>query len=74
MIEGIARCEQTCYRCHGEGKRKHFADRDPIEGYKLVDKRSCEDCNGTGKVVELKADGKILKNKDYPAVDFGGLV
>lgn len=40
----------TCQSCGGEGVAYRFEDRDPIEGYKLADKKTCLVCAGSGEV------------------------
>lgn len=42
--------ETRCLRCDGLGRRHYSEDRDFYEGYKLVDKRECRECSGTGRV------------------------
>lgn len=36
----------ACDRCEGKGWYRDTRDFDPVEGYKLADKYTCEVCNG----------------------------
>lgn len=39
-----------CWQCDGEGKAYRFEDHDPIEGYKMADKKTCLMCGGSGRL------------------------
>lgn len=39
-----------CDSCGGVGKRYYFEDRDSYEGYKLANKKVCDECHGSGRV------------------------
>jgi predicted HAD superfamily Cof-like phosphohydrolase len=60
----LGRCIQPCDRCNGSGVVDKFS----------IWEGTCEDCKGKGTTIQRRADGKILKNKDYPKVDLSDLV
>lgn len=39
-----------CSFCDGKGSYKDMQDRDPIEGFKMVNSKPCHECNGEGAV------------------------
>lgn len=39
-----------CFVCNGRGSDYCWADRDPVEGYKLAPKHTCLFCDGRGMV------------------------
>jgi NTP pyrophosphatase (non-canonical NTP hydrolase) len=63
-VNNLGRCIQPCDRCNGEGIVDKFST---WEG-------TCEVCKGKGTTVQRRADGKILKNPNYPKVDLTDLV
>lgn len=50
-----------CRQCGGAGEHYRLEDNDPIEGYKMAEKVSCEKCHGIG--LEYKEN----TNKFYEA-------
>lgn len=50
--QGIAGCRIRCHICNGSGKVRNSAERDPIEGYKMANWYSCENCDGEGYLSE----------------------
>lgn len=50
-----------CIACGGEGKDYRFEDRDPIEGYKLANKKTCLKCDGRGYLEQELAYPEYLK-------------
>lgn len=41
-----------CLNCDGTGRAYRIEDNDCIEGYKMADKKPCQQCKGTGRVSE----------------------
>jgi DnaJ-class molecular chaperone len=61
----LGRCLQTCSNCNGEGL---------VDKFSTPQKQDCPKCDGKGKIVERREDGKVLKNPDYPSVELSDLV
>ena len=61
----LGRCLQTCSNCNGEGL---------VDKFSTPQKQDCPKCDGKGKIVERREDGKIMKNPDYPSAELSDLV
>jgi hypothetical protein len=55
----------NCNTCGGSGKvLPSDAKSDPVEGYKLVDRRDCSICDGTGRGTEEQWETIYHNNKN----------
>lgn len=65
--------QQVCPECRGEGEVEHGTRRDEF-GTWDTETFQCHQCDGTGKVVFKRSDGKVLKGPDYTPPDLEGVL
>lgn len=66
-IESVSKTHVKCVNCEGSGQTYRFEDRDPIEGYKMANKKVCIECNGSGSkniLDYLISYNKYLKDEE----------
>lgn len=53
-----------CPDCEGTGKAYDWADRDPIEGWKMASKKTCQTCKGHGVLSYYEFGHDYIKEQD----------
>lgn len=65
--------QQVCPECRGEGEVEHGTRRDEFGNWD-TETFQCHQCDGTGKVVFKRSDGKVLKGPDYTPPNVEGVL
>lgn len=51
-----------CVNCNGTGWAYDWRDRDPVEGYKMADKKLCRNCNGSGDIAVIQPKSPTIED------------